>query len=185
MAAFTDLCSRRIPNYIIAIALATGVTLAWIRQGFIGTLALSGYCLIVCLMLFPFFAIRLLGAGDVKLYSLLPLFCYKGHILQLYLLVFCVGAVLGICKKIITSDKECRKNHIVDDSESRISWQCTTNAKVLLSQKNAVMALPSGKDRSIGLISFDNTCTIPMAVPFAIGIGIALIVEVSGIYQFF
>lgn len=163
MAAVYDGMTRKIPNFVVAVIVITGfIDNVW-QKGWYYAAESLGLMLVICVIMYPLFLLGALGGGDVKLYATLPYFCNKGHILQLYLIVFCVGAVLGIRNLLNTSDKGNRSNHIVDIPESRISSQCKKNDRVLSAQKY----------------------TIPMAIPYSIGIAIAVFLELRGIYSFF
>jgi prepilin peptidase CpaA len=67
LAAILDLRSRRIPNWLTAGTLLTGVLLnVWLTGLGGGLAALAGAALGLGLLL-PFYAVRAMGAGDVKL----------------------------------------------------------------------------------------------------------------------
>ena len=50
------------------------------------------------IFLFLLFQMRALGAGDIKLFSMLGAFISTEQLLKLMALAFCIGALLGICK---------------------------------------------------------------------------------------
>ena len=50
------------------------------------------------IFLYLLFQMRALGAGDIKLFSMLGAFISTEQLLELMVLAFCVGALLGICK---------------------------------------------------------------------------------------
>ena len=50
------------------------------------------------IFLFLLFQVRALGAGDIKLFSMVGAFISTKQLLKLMVLAFCVGALLGICK---------------------------------------------------------------------------------------
>jgi prepilin peptidase CpaA len=67
VAAIVDLRSRRIPNWLTASLILAGIALNVWRAGFAGGgLALAGAALGLAILL-PLYAIRAMGAGDVKL----------------------------------------------------------------------------------------------------------------------
>lgn len=148
VAAMTDICIRKIPNLLILLMIIGGECFVFYKGGGLEVIWTLIYCLIVAILLYPFYMFKMLGAGDVKLYATLPVFIDKGHILQLYFLVFCVGAVLAVSKSVITSDGRGRIIHIVDILKSCIYLKCNNLRQVLSTQST----------------------TIPMAVPLAIGI---------------
>jgi prepilin peptidase CpaA len=67
MAALCDLRWRRIPNWLTLSAFVVGVLIQVVRAGVAGLpVALGGAAIGLCLLL-PFYVIRAVGAGDVKL----------------------------------------------------------------------------------------------------------------------
>jgi prepilin peptidase CpaA len=67
LAALLDVRSRRIPNWLTLSAFVGGLAVQVLRGGPNGVIeALSGAALGLCLLL-PFYAVRAIGAGDVKL----------------------------------------------------------------------------------------------------------------------
>jgi len=71
LAAVVDLRHRRIPNWLTASVLIAGIALNIWRGGMAGgALALAGALLGLAILL-PFYAIRAMGAGDVKLLAAL------------------------------------------------------------------------------------------------------------------
>lgn len=162
VATVMDIRRRKISNWLIRVVFIMGLLLLFCRNNIICCLEAMGYCILVCIFMYPFFVMRQLGAADVKLFSALPLYFSIAHILQFYLLVFCVGAVLGILKIIIISCRGCRTNHIVDYPIPGISLQCHQDGQVLPTHR----------------------LTIPMAVPLTISIAIAIVAKYVGIYSF-
>lgn len=163
IAAVIDSRENRIPNEIVIIIGIAGIIFQLWNSDIFHTLQCIGICIIAGIAMYQLYIVGAMGAGDVKLYSLLPLYSFRRHILQLYLLVFCVGAVLGLVKLFFTSDGRSRINHFVDVLKSCISSQCNVTREVLPSQKSR----------------------IPMAIPFAIGITFAIVLEVTNIFIFF
>lgn len=96
VAAICDLCQKRIPNVLIAIGIVYGVVFD-VCQGGAGNL-LDCFCrlLVMMLLLFPFFMIGALGAGDVKLFMLLPLYFDLGGLRNILVLTFGIAAVQGV-----------------------------------------------------------------------------------------
>ena len=69
VAAFFDVRERRIPNVLIVLLLLTGVAFSTVTHGLSG---LAGAILMTTIGLglwLPFYALSLLGAGDVKLFA--------------------------------------------------------------------------------------------------------------------
>jgi prepilin peptidase CpaA len=71
VAAILDLRSRRIPNWLTATALLAGVLLNGMLSGLEGAVASVLGAAVGLAMLLPFYAMRAIGAGDVKLLAAL------------------------------------------------------------------------------------------------------------------
>ena len=69
-ANWTDHCTLRIPNKIILWSAAAGLVVQIFLYGWTGVLQWAGG-LLPAFVLLPFFALRMLGAGDIKLLSTL------------------------------------------------------------------------------------------------------------------
>jgi prepilin peptidase CpaA len=91
VAAVIDISSRRIPNWVTFAAFLAGVGLnAWLAGPSGAVLAVAGAALGAALLL-PFYAIRAMGAGDVKLLAAI------GALLgpQMLVSVAVYGALIG------------------------------------------------------------------------------------------
>ncbi len=106
VAVFSDLRTRRIPNVLVA----TGITLGFLFQaaapegdglfsrwwGAIGPLQ-GLYGLLTGLALFmPFYMLRTLGAGDVKLLGMVGVWFGPRPMIGVFLLTLLVGGVLAL-----------------------------------------------------------------------------------------
>lgn len=104
VAAFIDVRTYRIPNWLTyggaAIGLAFGAAIqwrllgpAWAIDGFLWSL--GGLAAGLALML-PMYALRVMGAGDVKLMAMAGAFLGLGQIVPAVLCVFVAGGVLAV-----------------------------------------------------------------------------------------
>ncbi|MGC2450619.1 MAG: A24 family peptidase [Candidatus Sulfotelmatobacter sp.] len=103
LAGWTDLRSRRIPNWLTVSALLAGIALHTFLEG-LGGLKISLLGMMIGLgLLLPFVLVRSLGAGDWKLAGALGAFTGPGLLIDLLILsVFVAGLmalVLVIYKK--------------------------------------------------------------------------------------
>jgi prepilin peptidase CpaA len=71
VAVITDLRRRRIPNWLTGATLATGLLLNLWLGGLAGGLSAIEGAALGFLLLIPFYALRAMGAGDVKLLAAL------------------------------------------------------------------------------------------------------------------
>lgn len=97
-AAFTDLKSRRIANWLNA-AIALGAPLFWFASGMAlwPDVAIQlGTALATFAVLSVLFAIRAMGGGDVKLLTALALWIQPMLFLKLLIMMALIGGVLTI-----------------------------------------------------------------------------------------
>lgn len=96
LACWFDLKQRRIPNKLIV----SGWCLALITTALDGGIPEMGNALagasVGLLILLPFFAFRLIGAGDVKLMSVVGSFTGVAALMPISIYTFVMGGVLGV-----------------------------------------------------------------------------------------
>lgn len=97
-AVYTDMTQTRIRNRLIAFGLFIGLVFRLWQEGSIGVFIYVVNIFIPVILLFLLFQMHALGAGDIKLFSMLGAFISTEQLLKLMVLAFCVGAILGICK---------------------------------------------------------------------------------------
>ena len=98
VAAFTDLKSRRIANWLNA-AIALGAPVFWWASGMSlwPEIAIQfGLALATFAVLSILFALRAMGGGDVKLLTALALWIAPMHFLQLIVMMALIGGVLTL-----------------------------------------------------------------------------------------
>lgn len=97
-AAFTDLKSRRIANWLNA-AIALGAPLFWWATGldlWPDVAIQLGLALVTFLVLSLLFALKAMGGGDVKLLTALALWVAPAQFLQLIVMMALLGGVLTL-----------------------------------------------------------------------------------------
>lgn len=99
VAAWTDLKEERIPNYLIVIGFLAGIFYRLSQgTGMLSEGLLGG---IVPLFLFvPLFLIRAMGAGDIKLMSVMGIFLGVRSVLYAIVVAICFAAVFGVIRGI-------------------------------------------------------------------------------------
>lgn len=97
-AVYTDMTQTRISNRLIMLGLVVGLLFRILSGGRMGVLFFVVNIFIPVIFLYLLFQMRVLGAGDIKLFSMLGAFISTEQLLKLMVLAFCVGALLGICK---------------------------------------------------------------------------------------
>lgn len=97
-AVYTDMRQTRISNRLIVFGLFIGFVFRLWSEGSMGVLFYVVNIFIPVIFLFLLFQMRALGAGDIKLFSMLGAFISTEQLLKLMALAFCIGALMGICK---------------------------------------------------------------------------------------
>jgi prepilin peptidase CpaA len=96
VAAVTDLFEHRIPNLLTAPALATGLLIHTLTEGHAGMMvALTGMVVGLAALL-PFYLLRGMGAGDVKLMAVVGSFLGPLGALHAAAITLVLGALLGV-----------------------------------------------------------------------------------------
>lgn len=97
-AAFTDLRSRRIANWLNA-GIALGAPLFWYASGLSlwpDVASQIGVAFATFALLSILFALKAMGGGDVKLLTALALWIAPAHFLKLIIMMALVGGVLTL-----------------------------------------------------------------------------------------
>ncbi|AXF02462.1 prepilin peptidase [Paraburkholderia hospita] len=97
IAAIYDIHARRIPNWLVAIGLGTGLVVQCALHGAIDGMQLWGGGLLVGgAVLLPGYLLRMMGAGDVKLMAAVGCFCGASGAFEAALMVCMVGGVWAL-----------------------------------------------------------------------------------------
>jgi prepilin peptidase CpaA len=96
-ACFTDLRERRIPNRLVVAILASGVVFALARNVGVAGLgrALAAGALGFAIWI-PFYAFRMLGAGDVKMFAAAAVWLAPMQVVHASLYTAAAGGVLSV-----------------------------------------------------------------------------------------
>ena len=108
VAIFMDWRFYRIPNVCIVIGMIAGLVLTSVNNSMTELVTLLGTGTAVFLFLYPFYLLKALGAGDVKLFMMTA--CYiRGEQFLYYLLVsMLLAAVMSIFKMVLYTESRAR-----------------------------------------------------------------------------
>ncbi len=112
IACYYDYRFQRIPNILILFMLITGMIWRFYVQGGRGVLFFFVTMLGVIICLSPFFRIKALGAGDVKMFGVCSGYCLGEEFLYFLFFALLLAAGVSILKMIINRNKEYLKMKI-------------------------------------------------------------------------
>lgn len=93
-----DYRDKRIPNYLVLLAAFLGVGWQSWDAGFSGALSYLGQAMLVMALLYPFFKIGGLGAGDVKLLGVTAGYLPFGKVLVFLFCSLLIAAMISVVK---------------------------------------------------------------------------------------
>lgn len=104
IAAAYDILSMKIPNWLILISLFAGSQYLFLCEGGIGLLHFIVRMLLPVFILYFLFLIKVLGAGDIKLFSVISVFVPARAAIFIVILSFFYGALASVA--MMLSSKE-------------------------------------------------------------------------------
>lgn len=93
-----DVREQRISNRLIALGLFTGLILRIVGDGSIGIFYFLVNISVPVILLFLLFQLRALGAGDIKLFSVVGGFMNREQLLKVIAISFLVAVFMGVGK---------------------------------------------------------------------------------------
>jgi Flp pilus assembly protein protease CpaA len=104
IACVSDLRTRLIPNRIVVVTIAAGIVFAVVTKGDITGLTHAGAGLLTGFVVwFPFYLLRMLGAGDVKLFAASSTFLSARGAVEGALYTALFGGALALVYMILNS----------------------------------------------------------------------------------
>ena len=150
LAVVYDLRERRIPNFLIVGGIALALAVSAYHGGWSGLGSSLAAMLLGMAAFIPFFAVRMVGAGDVKLFGVVAGFVGFGALLPVWLYTVLAGGVLGLLSVIL----------------SHSFPQFLSNLKLLLI---ALTYRVPGSEMSLSAIATRTSARIPYALAIAAG----------------
>ena len=98
LAVLEDLQENKISNRLILCGLAAGCVLRLIQYGPAGIVISIFHITIPVILLFLLFQAHVIGAGDIKLFSITGIFLTTEQLLKVMLLSFFIAAIYGAGK---------------------------------------------------------------------------------------
>lgn len=102
LAVYQDLKSYKIKNHTILLGFVLGLLINLIEVGCTGILIYIPGIFIPILILFPLFLFKTLGAGDIKLFSVIGGFYGISYTLKIIIVSFIIAAIMSLIYMIRT-----------------------------------------------------------------------------------
>ncbi len=127
LAVFHDIKSYKIKNYIIVIGIVTGLFINFKEGGFQGIYYYLLAIFIPIVILLPLFLFKALGAGDIKLFSVIG--CYLGisSVIKVIIFSLLMGGVMSLIYLLKTKGLSKRVYHLI----SYVSKMKQANSTIL------------------------------------------------------
>lgn len=101
VAVITDILYYKIPNFLIIVGSIACLITRFAMNGFYGIGEALLCCILICLLMFPFFLIHGIGAGDVKLFCMMALYLDVKTSLKCFAVTFVIAAVIAVTKMVL------------------------------------------------------------------------------------
>jgi prepilin peptidase CpaA len=158
-AAFYDLRVRRIPNWVNLTGASLGIALNGYFEGWAGAATAIGGLLVALCVYLPLYALKGMGAGDVKLMAAVGALAGLGN----WLLIFITTALLGGLAALALVLWRKRVN------------QTLLNLSAILGQL-AKCKVPAEHDDTLS-IQNDKSLKMPHGAVIAAGVGLFLVIH--------
>lgn len=100
IAVVSDVADTRISNRLIVCGLSCGLVLRILGEGCAGMVRFFFNISIPVILLYLLFQLRALGAGDIKLFSVVGAYVSVKQLIYIIFLAFVAGSMLGVGKMI-------------------------------------------------------------------------------------
>ena len=118
VAAACDYYTKKIPNLIIVSGYGIAFTTMIVINGYYDFYIYLIRALWPILALFIFYFLKALGAGDIKLFSVISIFCPTEFLIRFIICSFIIGALYGLIRMIINRELSVKlinvANHVLE-----------------------------------------------------------------------
>ena len=145
-ASIYDIRSRRIPNTLVLTMLTSGAVYAVITGGLRDGATALGAGVLGLLLWLPFYAVRWIGAGDVKLFAAAALWLGPMRTIEAAFVSAFAGGALSVLWMV--------RAYGVNGASAAVSMAVATPRRgVRLSEQDASRVLPYGVAMAIGILA--------------------------------
>jgi prepilin peptidase CpaA len=114
LAVIKDFLSYKISNYLVLSGFILGFIIHVCENGWTRIPMFFFYIILPILLLFPLFLIKALGAGDIKLFSVIGCFYGSGFCLKSIAVAFAVAAIISVIRLIKYKQVRYRFQYFLD-----------------------------------------------------------------------
>ena len=114
VATACDLLTKKIPNLLIIIGYVSSLATMIILNGFEECYIYIIRALWPIPVLLIFYFLKALGAGDIKLFSVISIFCPTEFLIRFIFLSFVIAALWGICKLIFSGELHIKMSGLIE-----------------------------------------------------------------------
>lgn len=100
MVSFVDILCYRIPNLWIGVGMAAGLIITAIQGGIPAVLQSLVQAVFIFIVCWPFYSVKGLGAGDVKLFMMLGCYMQGARLFYCLFLSFLIAGAWAVIKMI-------------------------------------------------------------------------------------
>lgn len=141
LALFYDIKSYTIKNNLIVVGIISGICINFYQVGFKGIYSYIIALLLPTIIFIPLFLLKALGAGDIKLFSVIG--CYLGifAVIKVIIYSFLIGGIISVIYLIKSKSFSKRLNHLQSyiSNIKEINQDSLTNNKL---KYNNIKVLP-------------------------------------------
>ena len=135
LAVREDILRHRIPNELNAAAFITGLGLAVLSAGASGGAYSLAGAVVGCMALLPFYLLRGMGAGDVKLLGATGAFLGPGGVLLAAALTLIAGGVLAVALSLWRVMQSVRRREASQAGEPSAIWRAVAAIYVVRKER--------------------------------------------------
>lgn len=113
IAAWMDIQTKRVSNRLVGCGLVLGFLFHIVKYGWVGSIYFFIRIMIPVLVFYLFFLMRVLGAGDIKLFSVISSFIGLKGLAEVLVYSFLAGAVFSLIVLFRNRNLSARLNYVL------------------------------------------------------------------------
>lgn len=131
LAIREDALRQRVPNVLNACAFVLGIAMAFLAAGWSGVAISFGGALVGCAALVPFYLLRGMGAGDVKLMGAAGAYLEPNSALLAAAMAFVAGCVLALGVVLFQVKRTTARTATSPGARAGLAWRAAAAISVM------------------------------------------------------